>query len=299
MTYKASLSAIITGHPPGFERPRPEPGETLAHVVIRNFPEQWRSFVDEMRDGFSVPLSTSEQLLAGRLDAADLTVRAKIEDFINNRLPGYVRTIKALAELQGELGQAIGGFGLQQILWPLERHSGGETAGQVYAKTRGVEVISLPAGSQGPLELVPLLPFIRGQFAWMVPVGSRIEPFAVAIQLNRTLRMFATDQSLAMYSDGLYSVIYRVGALVELAQRGEKPSAESALNVSLLEAAGYKVLRGADPPIPLCYLEVLYGGKQEPARQNGVSFPAARRWWQNLFDKPRNNSDADHQQEHR
>src|SRR5262249_15544909 len=122
MSHKVSLSAIITSPPKGFERPRTQPGETLAHVVIRNFPEQWRGFVEELRTDYAVPAAACDRLLAGILDAADLTVRAKIEDFISNRLPGYARTIKALVELQGELGQTIGGFRLLQTVWPLEQH---------------------------------------------------------------------------------------------------------------------------------------------------------------------------------
>ena len=118
MTHKATLSAIITGPPPGFERPRPRSGETLAHLVIRSFPEQWQGFVSDMRRDLAVPPLIIEQLLAGNLNTEDPTVRSKIEDFINNRLPGHVRTIKALAELHGELGQAIGGFDLPQIIWP-------------------------------------------------------------------------------------------------------------------------------------------------------------------------------------
>lgn len=297
MTHKATLSAIITCHPPGFERPKPRPGETLAHLVIRSFPEQWRGFVAEIRSDLAVPPSTIEQLLAGNLNAEDLTVRSKVEDFINNRLPGHVRTIKALAELHGELGQAIGGFDLSQIMWPSQRYAAGETAGQAYAKVRGVQVILSPAQAIEPLDLIPLVPFIKGQFAWLVPVGSRLEPFVVAIQLNRTLRMFASDQELAMYFDGLYSTIYRLSVLTELAERGERLSPDPGQNARLLEAAGYKAI-SVDPPLPFCHLESLYGGRQEPAHRNGISLPAAKRWWQSLFDRPRQNQTTPHQQEH-
>jgi hypothetical protein len=295
MTHRASLSAIITAHPDGFERPIPRPGETLAHLVIRNFPEQWRGFVAEMRGDYAMPARASEQLLAGNLDAADLTVRAKVEDFIINRLPGYARTVKSLAELQGELGEAVGGFKLLQTMWPLERHAAGESAGQAYAKSRGVEVISLAPGSAGLVDLIPLLPVIQGQYAWLVPVGSRLEPFAAAIQLNRTLRMFASDQALGMYFDGLYSVIYRVSVLSELAARGLKVSLDASGNAPLVERAGYKAI-SVDPPVPFCHLEAFYGGRQGAAPQNSSSHPVARRWWQNLFEKPRHNSDEDHQQ---
>jgi len=298
MSHKISLSAIITGPPKAFERPRPRPGETLAHVVIRNFPEQWRGFVEELQTDYALPAGSSEQLLAGNFDASDLTVRAKIEDFITNRLPGYARTIKALAELQGELGQTIGGFRLLQTVWPLERHAAGESAGHAYAKTRGVEIISLSPGSAGLVDLIPLLPSIRGQFAWLVPVGSRIEPFVVAMQLNRTLRMFESDDLLGMYSDGLYSVVYRLSVLRELAERGHKVSPDSLLNLRLVSEAGYKVI-SVDPAVPFCHLEALYGGRQEATRRNGISFPAARRWWHNLFEKPRQDAEAGHRQHQR
>src|SRR5262252_933028 len=291
MTHKVSLSAIITNPPRGFERPRPQPGETLAHLVIRNFPDQWRGFVEEMRTDYAVSLSTSQHLLAGNLDAADLTVRAKIEDFITYRLPGYARTIKALAELQGDLGLTIGGFKLLQTVWPLERHTAGESAGHAYAKTRGVEVISLPPGSPGLVDLTRLLGSIRGQFAWLVPVGSRIEPFGVAIQLMRTLRMFESDDALGMYYDGLYSAIYRLNVLRELSERGRRVSLDASSNSSLIFEAGYKAI-SADPPLPFCHLEAFYGGRQE-ARRNGISFPAAKRWWQNLFEKPRQDANSD------
>jgi hypothetical protein len=296
MTHKASLSAIITAHPPGFERPKPQPGETLAHLVLRNFPEQWRGFVAEMRTDLAVPPSTIEQLMAGNLSADDFTVRGKIEDFINNRLPGHVRTIKALAELHGELGQAIGGFDLSQITWPSERFAGGETAGQAYAKVRGIQVILSPAEAIEPLDLIPLLPLIKGQFVWQVPIGSRLEPFVVAIQINRTLRSFASDQTLAMYFDGLYSTIYRLSALADLAERGEQLWSDPFRNARLLHQAGYKAI-SVDPPIPFCHLESLYGGRQESTQRNGISLPAAKRWWQSLFDRPRQGSDTGHQQE--
>jgi len=297
MTHKASLSAIITGHPPGFERPRPQPGRTLADLVIRNFPAQWRGFVHEISADYSVPVSTTDRILAGDLDAADLTVRPKIEDFMNSHLPGYARTIKALAELQSDLGQAIGGFNLLQIVWPSERRPGGETAGQAYAKLRGVEVIALPAGCETPPDLIPLLPFIKGPFAWVLPIGLRIEPFAVAMQLNRTLRIFATDQSLAMYFDGLYSAIYRLSVLRELMEGRQEVSPDPAEALRLMHQAGYRVMH-ADPPVPLCHLEALYGGRQEAPHRNGISIPGAKRWWQNLFDKPRQNQTAPHQQDH-
>src|SRR5262249_42898256 len=147
-------------------------------------------------------------------------------------------------------------------------------------------------------DLIPLLPSIRGQFAWLVPVGSRLEPFVVAMQLNRTLRMFESDDLLGMYFDGLYSVIYRLNALRELAERGYRVSQDSTLNSRMVSEAGYKVI-SVDPPVPFCHLEALYGGRQEAARRNGISFPAARRWWQNLFEKPRQDADAGHRQEHR
>jgi hypothetical protein len=296
MTHKATLSAIITGPPPGFERPRPESGETLAHLVIRCFPEQWRGLLADMSRDLAVPHSTIEQLLAGKLDVEDLTVRSKVEDFINNRLPGHVRTIKSLAELHGELGQAIGGFDLPQILWPSERYAAGETAGQAYAKARGVEVLFSAAGWAEPFDLIPLLPFIKGQFAWLVPLGSRLEPFAVAMQLNRTLRMFASDPALSLYFDGLYSIIYRVSALTEVTGHPDHLPHDPDRITRLLEDAGYKVT-GADPPVPFCHLEAMYGGKQQTTHRNGVSLPAARRWWQSLFDKARHNSEAGHQQE--
>jgi hypothetical protein len=297
MTHKVSLSAIITNPPRGFVRPRPQPGETLAHLVIRNFPDQWRGFVEEMRTDYAVSLSTSQLLLAGNLDAADLTVRAKIEDFITYRLPGYARTIKALTELQGDLGLTIGGFKLLQTVWPMERHTAGESAGHAYAKTRGVEVISLPPGSPGLVDLTRLLGSIRGQLAWLVPVGSRIEPFGVAIQLMRTLRMFESDDALGMYYDGLYSAIYRLNVLRELAERGRKVSLDASSNSSLIFEAGYKAI-SADPPLPFCHLEAFYGGRQE-ARRNGISFPAARKWFQNLFEKPRQGADSDRRHEQR
>jgi len=298
MTHKVSLSAIITGPPRGFERPKPQPGETLAHLVIRNFPDQWRGFVEEMRTDYAVPSSTTMHLLEGNLDAADLTVRAKIEDFITYRLPGYARTIKALAELQGDLGLTIGGFKLLQTVWPLERHTAGESAGHAYAKTRGVEVLLLPPGAPGLVDLTRLLGSIRGQFAWLVPVGSRIEPFAVAIQLMRTLRMFESDDALGMYCDGLYSSIYRLNVLRELAERGHKVSPDSNSNSSLIFEAGYKAI-SADPPVPFCHLEALYGGRQETVHRNGISFPAARKWLQNLFEKPRQDGDSHRQHEQR
>jgi hypothetical protein len=251
-----------------------------------------------MRTDYAVPPSTSQRLLTGNLDAADLTVRAKIEDFITNRLPGYARTIKALAELQGDLGRTIGGFKLLQTVWPLERHAAGESAGHAYAKTRGVEVILLPPGSPELVDLTPLLESIRGQFAWLVPIGSRLEPFVAAMQLSRTLRMFESDDSLGMYFDGLYSAIYRLRVLRELAERGRNVSPDASLNYGVILEAGYKAT-SADPPVPFCHLEALYGGRQEAVHRNGISFPAARRWWQNLFEKPRQDADSGRGHEHR
>jgi len=292
MAQKTSLSAIITGPPLGFERPKPQAGETLAHLVIRHFPEQWRDFLSEMESDIAVPPSTIGALQAGNFDAADLTIRRKIEDFITNRLPGHVRTIRALVELQSQLGQAIGGFDLTQILWPSERRRTGETAGQAYAKTRGVEVILLQAE---PLDLIEVLPFVTGQFAWLVPIGSRLEPFAAAIQINRALKRLATDLALGMYYDGLYSSIYRLSALTHLAENDLKFSPNAGQNAQSLEMAGYRVFT-AEPGVALCHLEPQYGGKAESGRRNGGSVPAARRWWHGLFDKSTSSSDESHQQ---
>src|SRR5262249_61557759 len=109
---------------------------------------------------------------------------------------------------------------------------------------------------------------------------------------------FESDDLLGMYSDGLYSVVYRLSVLRELAERGQKVSPDSSLNSRLVSEAGYKVI-SVDPAVPFCHLEALYGGRQEAARRNGISFPAARRGWQNLFDKPRQSTDSGHRQEQR
>jgi hypothetical protein len=108
--------------------------------------------------------------------------------------------------------------------------------------------------------------------------------------------MFSSDQALAMYFDGLYSIIYRVSALADVTDQCEHLLPDPVLNSHLLEEAGYKVT-GADPPVPFCHLESMYGGRQESGHRNGISLPSARRWWQSLFDKSRHNSETDHQQE--
>ena len=53
-----SVSAVVTAPPPGVRSPKPVPGETMANVVIRNFPGEWSNFLERVRAEFPLDRAT-------------------------------------------------------------------------------------------------------------------------------------------------------------------------------------------------------------------------------------------------
>src|SRR5690349_16646565 len=69
----ATLSALVTGAPPHLRRPKPLPGETIAQMVIRNHPHEWRNFLARMQE--VVGISSSERARLARVGPGGVTDR--------------------------------------------------------------------------------------------------------------------------------------------------------------------------------------------------------------------------------
>lgn len=254
-----SLSAIVTGFPPGVHPPRPLPGETLAQLVIRNHPQEWRNFVDRLKREFHVPEEVCARLRRGELAAAaDPVTRREIERFMNLRLPSHGRTLQGLADLRkdmrGQLGQ-LWQLELSEIIWPRQKNPSGDMETERFVESLGVIIIDVEPAS--PLDLGSHLKHVHGDYLWILPGGSRLDGTLTMMTLIRVLRAFQEKPKLALYRDQRYCMIYRTAALRTLMAAGNTLSAELRENARMLQQAGFEL--AADDG-RLVEIEPLYGG---------------------------------------
>jgi len=90
-----TLTALVSGFPPGLRRPNPLPGETLGQLVIRNHPQEWQNFVERLKNSFHTPEEECLRLRRGDTGVAlDTAAQREFERFMNLRLPSHGRTLR-------------------------------------------------------------------------------------------------------------------------------------------------------------------------------------------------------------
>jgi len=268
-----TLSAIVTGFPPGLRPPKPLPGETLAQLVIRNHQQEWRNCVERLKKDFHVPEEVCARLRRGDTAAAvDPTAQREIERFINLRLPSHGRTLQGLAEIREQMREP-GGLSqvwelqLIEIIWPRQKNPSGDRKAEEFAASLGVTVLGIDTEKPGPLDLGYLLKRVHGEFLWILPGGSRLSGPMTIMALIRVLRGFQEKPKLGLYSDQCYSMIYRTSALRALVASGKTPSSELRDNAKMLQEAGFELSADNDPNHGLVEIESLYGGQHDPHSQ--------------------------------
>src|SRR5258706_1292401 len=177
----ATLSVLVTGAPPQLRRPKPLPGETMAQMVIRNHPHEWRNFLDRMQE--VVGLSSSERARLAKVGPGGVTdsrLQSEVEKFMNHRLPCHGRTIEGLARLRKELDQPLqlimAGFRMVEILWPKQDGPPNDAAADRVAQSLGARVILIPKTASTTLDLFSILNEIHGHYLWIVPGCTKICP---------------------------------------------------------------------------------------------------------------------------
>ena len=70
MNSPTTVTALVAGFPSNLRQPKPLPGETPAHIAIRNNPDRWRVCVENLTTSHGVPPAVRSRLLAGKLDDA-------------------------------------------------------------------------------------------------------------------------------------------------------------------------------------------------------------------------------------
>ena len=289
-----TLSAIVAGFPPGLHPPKPLPGETLAQLVIRNHPQEWRNCVERLKKDFHIQEEVCLRLRGGGMSAAlDPATQREIERFMNLRLPSHGRTLQGLVDVRKQMLEPGGlsqlwQLDLCEIIWPRQKDPSGDAKAERFAESLGVIVLSIDAGKAGPLDLGALLEHVHGDYLWILPGGSRLSGPMTIMALIRVLRGFQEKPKLALYSDQCYSMIYRTAALRTLMAAGNTLSAELRDNARMLQDAGFELAADNDPIHGLVDVESLYGGQRdrfgEMRSAKGRSSPTGRKsWWQRLL----------------
>jgi hypothetical protein len=290
-----TITAIVTGFPPGLRPPKPLPGETMAQLVIRNHPQEWQNCVERLKNDFHVPEDMCARLQRGDTSAAkDAVTQGEIERFMNLRLPSHGRTLQGLADIREQMSEGGGLAALWQlkmpeIIWPRPKHPSGDTEAKKFAASLGITVISIdtPWDKQAPLNLGALLEHVHGDYLWILPGGSRLSGPMTIMALIRVLRSFQEKPKLGMYSDQCYCMIYRMKALRALMASGKKLSAELRDNARMLQESGYELAADNDSIHGLVEIESLYGGEhdrfQEMRSAESSRLRSRTAWWRRLL----------------
>lgn len=269
-----TFSVLVTGFPPGVHKPELKPGETLLQFLIRYHPIEWKNFVERVGDKQGLSASDRKQLLEDPKDLKRPLLIKEVEKWANMRLPVHMRTLYCLSELRSSLSkEPMKVFGLQmvQIIWPREKNPSGDDSAERMAASMGVEIVGIRTGTPREIDFRTIIPMVTGEYLWIVPGGSSFMSAMTAMSLQRIFRSMHADQSVAVYSDGAFSMIYRMTALRSLCN--EKQVAEltlSSLN-KLLAQRHFSCIGDRDPDHPLCEIERIYGGTY-PFPETGGSF---------------------------
>lgn len=284
-----TLTALVSGFPPGLRRPKPLPGENLGQLVIRNHPRQWQNCVERLKKSFHLPEEVCIRLQRGEtavpLDAA---AEREVEHFMNLRLPAHGRTLQGLADIRKKMVGPefihLWRFDLSEILWLRLKGPSGDGQAESFAKSLGVTCIAM---EPGPVDMGALLDRVHGDYLWILAGGTQLPAF-IELALIRVLRGFEEKPKLAMYTDQCYSQVYQTAALRSLTAGGATLSAESRDNARMLQEAGFELSADDDGKHCLAELESLYGGKNDPSGAMRPAKPDAtpierKSWLQRLF----------------
>jgi len=283
-----TLSAIVTGNPPGLRSPKPLPGETWVQMIIRNFPDEWQNCIERMNGEFGFSDGVKHQLRKGDLSGVtNPLMQDRIARFVNFQSPTHGRTLYGLADLRNQLRKpdAIGGLNqghpiqLIEILWPHIQIPSRDGKAEQLAKSLDVTIIKdmVP----GSMDVGSLLNYIHGDFVWILPGGSRISSFA-SLLLFRILNFFQENPNLAVFSDMGYCIIIRTEALRMVTANAKRSSSELQNSAKLMKEAGYDA--AGDSIFNLVEIEPLYGGKpiypnENQSKKRHIDQTERTSWW--------------------
>lgn len=265
---KFTISAMLGAYPPERRLPKPLPGETMAGLVIRNHPDQWKNFLERLASSHTLSKTTVDELNRGNMGIvnSDPSLHAEFERFLNHRLPVYGRTMEGLAQVRNDLkhGDSVfshtSDFEICEVIMPRAGDPSHESqASKNSVASLGVTTVHVDVDHVG-VNYNRLLGSIHGDFFWIVMGGTRIFGPEVIIKLTRIMRSFTSQPQLAMYTDQSYNMIYRMEALRQLDQRGIRISLETRDMARNLSQAGYQATADNDPKMRLSSLEAMFGG---------------------------------------
>jgi hypothetical protein len=274
MPSAVSVTAMVTPFPGSLRPPRPEPGEGMLGFVIRHHRDEWANFVEaETREGTTTPSQLSA-VANGAVDPNELatTLRERLSEFMNMRLPSHWRTTKCLAELREHLQEPLSqivdyGFELTQILSPRERLPSTDARSRTRSEqlatleALGAEIVLVETGLAGEIGLAQHLMRVKGHILWLVAGATHFLAPLAALTLKQAIGQFRSQPQLALYTDGAYSFLYRTSALNHLVDDGALLTNDVNHHARLLQAAGFRCGRAPSLDYVLSHLEPLYGGE--------------------------------------
>ncbi len=291
---KMTLTAIVTGFPPGLRPPKPLLGENMLQLVIRNHPQEWNNCLERLRNKFHASEAMCSRLRKGEIVAeVDTAINKEIEKFMNLRLPSHGRTLQGLADIRDQLLET-GGLNqlwqlqLSEILWPKQKSSSyGDKRTEDFVASLGVTVHSIDAEKPEPFDLLgSLLKHVHSDYLWILPGGSRLSGPMTIMTLFQVLRGFQENPKLALYSGSHYSMIFRTSTLRELMAAGNTFSPELRDTGRMLQEAGFDLV--VDKINDLVEIEPIYGGQNNRINEIRTSKrrPSAvvrTSWWRRLL----------------
>jgi hypothetical protein len=244
--------------------------------VIRHHGNEWVNFVEsETRPG-TTTRSVLSAIANGSINPNELdsTLRGRLSDFMNMRLPSHWRTTKCLAELRAHLqapsSQLIDyGFKLTQVLSPHERLPSTDARSRTQPdqlailEALGAELVLVETGLAREIGLAHHLIRVEGEILWVVAGATYFSPMLAALTLKRLVASFVNEPRFALYSDGAYSFLYRTSALNQLVDDGASLTNDINQHARLLQAAGFRCGTAPNRDHVLGHLEPLFGGEAE------------------------------------
>jgi len=283
MSARIPIAALVSGIPSFVHGPELREGETQLQFLVKHHSQEWKLLIEYARNELGAQEHTCSLLQSLRTaDITDPIIMSRVEGWANYRLPTHYRTLQSLVELRKMLKEEPGdmmSFDLVQILWPREKNPGGDTSAEKMASEMGAEVIQLDTGAKRDMDLFLFLPRVRGRYLWVLPGGSRFMAPLVYMSFRRVLNHMEQNEQVALYSDGLYSFICRVSALVQTAKRRGTLPADLRELGRVLHEDGFSSCGDSDPKSALCEIEEIYGGNYPFPR------PVKTSWLGRLFGR--------------
>lgn len=291
-----TLTAVIAGFPSNLKRPQTLAGETRLQMVVRNNPREWENFGERMQRMYGLPSAQRAKFLSGQEAQINDHQRrrwvAEIQEFMNQHTPNHSRTMSSLAELRDWRPEPplsdIFNFRIVEILFPGQRNpdpKGDDLLEEVTGRY-GVKIVWRETSDPATAPWRPdLLAQVHGEFIWIVPGGTYVDPPFAALGLGNLLRHFKQRPRMAFFWDKRYTSLLRTAAIKEaLAGQGAKIPQAPGL-ISLLRARDYEY---SEQEMPLVALESIYGGERGPGdvivdAVRGSARRNNRTWWQRLL----------------